>query len=63
MEKPYIEETQVVITRKYNPNYGDDKVCKCGHKYYRHFDSYDGMSPCGCKYCGCYWFEEKGEEI
>lgn len=36
---------------EYDPDFGDDKQCKCGHIYYRHFDTYDGMSPVGCKYC------------
>lgn len=57
-EKPYIIEEKVVIERKYNPNYGDHRVCKCGHIYYRHFDSYDNMEPIGCKYCDCWEFEE-----
>jgi hypothetical protein len=35
----------------YDPNYGDDVLCECGHKYYRHFDTYEEMSPVGCKYC------------
>jgi hypothetical protein len=39
---------------EYNPNYGDDKRCLCGHTYYRHFDSYDEMAPIGCKYCQHY---------
>lgn len=38
----------------YDEKYGDSKLCKCGHPYYRHFDTYDGMSPVGCKYCGNY---------
>jgi len=38
----------------YDPNYGDDKLCKCGHAYYRHFDTYDNMINVGCKYCGYY---------
>lgn len=42
---------------QYNPDYGDDKVCKCGHKYYRHFDTYEEMYPIGCKYCACDKFE------
>lgn len=63
MEQPYLIELQIVEERSYNPNYGDDRVCKCGHDYYRHFDSYpdwDGkcMQPVGCKYCDCYNFEE-----
>lgn len=39
--EPYLEVVTIEETRKYNPNYGDDRVCKCGHPYYRHFDSYD----------------------
>jgi len=58
MEHPYIETRRVVIDRKYNPNYGDDKICECGHTYYRHFDSYEDMYACGCKYCGCNDFVE-----
>lgn len=42
---------------KYDPDFGDDKICGCSHPYYRHFDTYDDMYPCGCKYCGCYTFE------
>ncbi len=38
----------------YDPNYGDNKLCKCGHPYHRHFDSYEDMSPVGCKYCNHY---------
>jgi hypothetical protein len=36
---------------EYDPNFGDQKLCQCGHPYYRHFDTYDGMAPVGCKYC------------
>jgi hypothetical protein len=35
----------------YDPSFGDDKLCKCGHRYYRHFDTYEDMYPIGCKYC------------
>jgi len=58
-EKPYIEKEGVVVDRFYNPNYGDNRECECGHVYYRHFDSYENMEACGCKYCGCYDFKEK----
>ena len=58
-EPPYLIELEVVRHRKYNPNYGDDRICKCGHPYYRHFDSYDDMNAVGCKYCDCFDFEEK----
>lgn len=43
----------------YDPEFGDDRECKCGHTYYRHFDSYEDMEPVGCKYCGCSCFEDK----
>jgi hypothetical protein len=43
---------------KYDPEFGNDRLCKCGHVYYRHFDSYEEMYPCGCKYCSCTDFEE-----
>lgn len=59
-EGPYLRS---VVTRKYevlsyNPKYGDDRVCECGHLYYRHFDSYENMSAVGCKYCECHTFNE-----
>jgi hypothetical protein len=59
-EKPYIVKKVVVREelRSYNPKYGDDRVCRCGHSYYRHFDSYDNMEPVGCKYCHCFDFKE-----
>lgn len=53
VEPPYLKETVTKVVRKYNPNYGDDRECKCGHPYYRHFDSYENNLPCGCKYCEC----------
>lgn len=37
----------------YDKAFGDDRLCHCGHAYYRHFDTYEGMRPVGCKYCGC----------
>lgn len=65
LDSPYIVEHKVTIEKvvKYNPNYGDNRKCKCGHSYYRHFDSWEDMFPCGCKYCRCDEFvEDKGEE-
>lgn len=53
-EEPYIKNG-------YNPDYGDDRICICGHEYYRHFDPYEEMEPVGCKYCECYEFKEKIE--
>ncbi len=65
---PYICSYVITIDSEYNPNYGDDKVCKCGYSYYRHFDSqrrslYEDMDSIGCKYCGCNHFELAIEEI
>jgi hypothetical protein len=61
-QKPYLIEEIKVINRLYNPNYGDNRICTCGHVYYRHFDSYDDMSDVGCKYCSCDTFEEAVEK-
>lgn len=58
MDAPYIVSYHLVENRKYNPKYGDDRICKCGHQYYRHFDTYEDMYPIGCKYCDCCTFEE-----
>lgn len=58
-QQPYLEEVVTETVRKYNPKYGDDRVCKCGHKYERHFDAYEDMAPVGCKYCDCFAFEEE----
>jgi hypothetical protein len=54
----YIRIERVVVELKYNPKYGDNRMCKCGHTYYRHFDSYEDMEACGCKYCQCHEFDE-----
>lgn len=60
-EKPYIIEEKLIkeTIHKYNPAYGDNRICKCGHPYYRHFDTYEDMEACGCKYCACDSFVEK----
>ncbi len=63
------------IAEQYDENFGDNKLCLCGHPYYRHFDTYDHMSAVGCKYCSgyspdgqhhldkyCPYFKEKKEE-
>lgn len=61
-EPPYFTVVRIEYDKKYNPNYGDDRVCKCGHSYYRHFDTYEGMEAVGCKYCECFEFEEATPE-
>ena len=58
--EPYIEEHKIKTIRRYNPEYGDNRICICGHPYHRHFDSYENMRPVGCKYCGCHKFVEAG---
>lgn len=58
-ENPYLHKKVVTWYDVYNPNYGDDRICQCGHPYHRHFDSYEDMANVGCKYCICTVFEEK----
>lgn len=61
-EKPYITETITIQKKKYNPNYGNNRMCVCGHAYYRHFDPWEDMEAVGCKYCGCEEFREAESE-
>ncbi len=61
-EPPYLEEETIVVIRRYNPKFGDERRCMCGHYYYRHFDSYEDMAPVGCKYCDCCRFIERVSE-
>lgn len=55
---PYLLRSiqRVVLEHKWNPQYNEDSVCKCGHPYHRHFDPYQDMEPVGCKYCSCFIF-------
>ena len=57
--KPYLKKVIKRVVKLYNPNYGDERICVCGHQYYRHFDTYDRMRAVGCKYCYCHKFKEK----
>jgi hypothetical protein len=38
----------------YDPKFGDEKLCLCGHEYRRHFDPFEDYYPVGCKYCHAY---------
>lgn len=49
-------------SRIYDKSYGDDRLCECGHSYYRHFDTYENMADVGCKYCQCYTFVQAAEK-
>ena len=60
---PYIIKQVVTEVRSYNPDFGDERLCECGHPYYRHFDTYEHMYACGCKYCGCDNFVEPVNDI
>jgi len=60
--EPYIKIERTVIELKYNPQYGDKRICICGHTYYRHFDTYEDMLAVGCKYCMCREFKEAEHE-
>jgi len=57
-EQPYFITKTIETHYGHNPKYGDDRICECGHPYYRHFDTYEQMAAVGCKYCGCYEFKE-----
>jgi len=48
-----LKEIDVMGDAHYDEAFGDNRLCECGHTYYRHFDTYEGMSPVGCKYCCC----------
>lgn len=59
IHEPYLEYEYKATIKKYNPNYGDNRMCVCGHPYHRHFDPYEDMDEvCGCKYCSCRSFIE-----
>lgn len=54
------DKLKLVAPRKtYDPNFGDNRICVCGHTYARHFDPYEDNAPVGCKYCGCRYFIEE----
>jgi hypothetical protein len=59
-ENAYLKRIKKVVIWEYNPDYGDDRVCICGHTYQNHFDfGLDVINPdlCDCV-CGCEYFKE-----
>tara|TARA_R110000824_G_scaffold12226_7_gene53670 strand:- start:70032 stop:70373 length:342 start_codon:yes stop_codon:yes gene_type:complete len=59
-----LAQVDVMRAKAYDEDFGDNRLCKCGHTYYRHFDTYEGMSPVGCKYCyyeECEGFSDSGK--
>ena len=58
-QSPYIvkRRVQIVTEYLYNPAYGDQKLCECGHKYVKHFDPYEDWHAVGCKFCVCDHFK------
>jgi len=62
-EKPYLIEEIIIKKRNYNTDYGDNRICECGHPYHRHFDFYAfDCRDAGCKYCCCDTFVESEEK-
>ena len=64
LEEVLCAEKYIALTDEgeYDPTYGDNKECLCGHSYYRHFDTYDDMAAVGCKYCSKWTMSETGEQ-
>ncbi len=42
---------------KWSAEHDQDELCACGHRYERHFDTYENMLAVGCKYCECATFQ------
>jgi len=62
-QSPYVEKRIETVVRLYNPKFGDERMCVCGHMYDRHFDRFEDENDqdSGCKYCGCMDFRERTE--
>ena len=61
--KHLLNQVDVMGDAPYDPYFGDNRLCTCGHPYYRHFDTYEDMAPVGCKYCPldrCSGFQDSG---
>ena len=56
-----LKQVDVAGDKAYNPAFGNNRLCTCGHPYYRHFDGYEGKYPIGCKYCLCRTYIDSGK--
>lgn len=56
-EPPTCPECGYDPSRAWDENHDQLAMCRCGHPYYRHFDTYEAMRPVGCKYCECLTFQ------
>ena len=62
--KTLLEQVEIMGDKAYDPDFGDARLCTCGHVYYRHFDPFEGYAPVGCKYCfsdQCIRFTDSGK--
>lgn len=59
-DEPYMLVEITFLIRRYNPEFGDERLCQCGHPYHRHFDDFEDEDEqdVGCKYCRCSTFTE-----
>lgn len=59
-ESPYVQTTvlHLTTTLEYNPEYGDARMCMCGHPYVKHFDLSENTHSTPCKWCTCEEFVE-----
>jgi len=56
IQKPYIETYRLTLQKEYDPNFGDQKVCQCGHNYDMHFPAFSKKIT-SCKFCNCRIFQ------
>lgn len=56
-DKAYITQYYLGTKQVYNPEYGDNRTCVCGHKYIDHFSNERAGSVIGCRECSCSSFK------
>lgn len=64
-DEPYIPTIVIAKCKRYNPTYGNERICICGAKYYEHFDEEGFGIPQPIKHNGCSQFvkDEQAEDI